>query len=332
MKRILLFNVSLIIFLSIQAQDITLSQYDLNMYLLNPAVCGADGFTSFQVTGREQWIGFNDLSTAPSTYAFTFQSRLLKNSYILKALHLTNKHKRSSKSGRVGIGFNVYNDQSGLMSQTGIEGTYAYHIRMHNNQLSFGLTLKAFQYRVDKAAINLGDDLPDDLIDGNDLKSWIFPEANVGAYFSSPEYYVGLSAGNLFESLFEYDDNGNKNAQLERYYNIIGGYTYYFSKQFALEPSALIRIYEIPYMQMDFKVKALYKDSYWGSLAYRTSGGGQGGWLIIGLGLKYEKFYFGYSFDYTFGDIMKFSYGTHEITAAIKLGDNARRYKWLNRY
>jgi len=29
---------------------------------------------------------------------------------------------------------------------------------------------------------------------------------------------------------------------------------------------------------------------------------------------------------------MKHSYGSHEFMVAIKFGDNARRYRWLNRY
>ena len=58
------------------------SQYMMNSYLLNPAVAGHEGYTSLNLVAREQWIGLKD---APSTYAFSVQTRLLKNSFISRS-------------------------------------------------------------------------------------------------------------------------------------------------------------------------------------------------------------------------------------------------------
>ena len=55
------------------------SQYMMNMFLINPAIAGADGYTSVNLTAREQWLGLPD---SPSTQALSFQTRLLKRSYI----------------------------------------------------------------------------------------------------------------------------------------------------------------------------------------------------------------------------------------------------------
>ena len=33
------------------------SQYMMNKFLINPAVAGSEGYTSFNLTAREQWIG-----------------------------------------------------------------------------------------------------------------------------------------------------------------------------------------------------------------------------------------------------------------------------------
>ena len=60
---------------------------------------------------------------------------------------------------------------------------------------------------------------------------------------------------------------------------------------------------------------------------YRTNGD-----IIFLAGIRYNKFYFGYAFDYVTSDISRFSYGSHEIVLALKLGDSARRFRWLNRY
>ena len=55
------------------------SQYMLNGFLLNPAVAGSEGYTAVNMTAREQWVG---MKHAPGTYALSFQTRILKNSYI----------------------------------------------------------------------------------------------------------------------------------------------------------------------------------------------------------------------------------------------------------
>jgi hypothetical protein len=42
--------------------------------------------------------------------------------------------------------------------------------------------------------------------------------------------------------------------------------------------------------------------------------------------------YIGYAFDFTLQEIQRVTYGTHELTFAIKFGDSARKYRWLDRY
>jgi hypothetical protein len=49
-------------------------------------------------------------------------------------------------------------------------------------------------------------------------------------------------------------------------------------------------------------------------------------------GLKYDRYYFAYAFDYSFGTIRKSNFGSHEFTVVVRIGDSARRYKWLNTY
>jgi hypothetical protein len=54
--------------------------------------------------------------------------------------------------------------------------------------------------------------------------------------------------------------------------------------------------------------------------------------LIANVGVKYQNLFLGYAFDFTLQEIQRITYGTHEITLALKFGDNARRYRWLDRY
>jgi len=81
---------------------------------------------------------------------------------------------------------------------------------------------------------------------------------------------------------------------------------------------------------MDLGARAFYKEDYWGGLAYRTGAGG--GTMILFTGLRVRQYYFGYAFDWNFNPIMKHTFGTHEFMFFVKFGENARRYRWLNRY
>ena len=56
------------------------SQYLYNKFLINPAHAGSDGYTSFNLTVREQWMGYEG---APRTYSLSWQTRILKRGYKL---------------------------------------------------------------------------------------------------------------------------------------------------------------------------------------------------------------------------------------------------------
>src|SRR4030066_64637 len=75
------------------------SQYMMNGYLINPAIAGSDGYTSFNLTAREQWLGFQN---APQTRSFSGQTRLLRRSYVIKGNSVNNRQLKPSTKGRVG--------------------------------------------------------------------------------------------------------------------------------------------------------------------------------------------------------------------------------------
>ncbi len=79
------------------------SQYIMNGFLINPSVAGRDGYTTVNLTVREQWVGMED---APSTYAASFQTRLLRNSYISKSTAVRKKIVKPTK-GKQGRSWRV---------------------------------------------------------------------------------------------------------------------------------------------------------------------------------------------------------------------------------
>lgn len=315
----------LVMMLSLQAfsQQVPLySQYMLNGFLLNPAIAGAEGFTAVNLTAREQWIGFKD---APGTYALSFQTRMLKNSYISKSSSVKKRQRYSSRSGKVGLGGYVFNDRNGAVERTGLKISYAYHMFFSQSQLSMGLAVSAYQFRLNDDKIILEN--PDDDFWNNAHGTTFIPDADAGVYYDARNWYVGLSVDQLFESVIKLGNTGYDQYKMERNYYLLGGYDFEINEKIILTPSTLVKFAESGAFQADLSGKIYYNQTYWGGLTYRT-----GNALIVMAGLSIDRLIFGYAFDISMSSIMKHSFGTHEFIFAAKFGDNARRYRWLNRY
>jgi type IX secretion system PorP/SprF family membrane protein len=309
---------------TVHAQQLPVySQYTFNRFLLNPAAAGSDGYTTINLIAREQWIG---LKGTPKTHAITIDSRLLRNSFISKNVSVRKKKRLSSRSGRVGWAAHVYNDHFGQLDRTGVEGTYAYHLAIEEGQLSFGLSGVFYQFKLNKDKVVLADDVPDPLLDGTKGTLYI-PDANFGVYYTSATIYGGISIMQIFQSSIQFGDYIGDDYRLKRNYNLMAGYYYGINNDFAIEPSFLVKIPTTSKAQLDINAKLYYKTNYWGGISYRT-----GNAMVFFVGAKFDRYYFGYAFDYNFTPLMGHTYGTHEFMAAIKFGDTARRYRWLNTY
>jgi type IX secretion system PorP/SprF family membrane protein len=305
------------------------SQYIMNGFLINPSFAGRDGYTTVNLTVREQWVG---MAESPSTYAASFQTRLLKNSYISKSTAVRKKLIKPTKGSKVGLGGYIFSDRNGIMRRTGAQAAYAYHISMgqtggYPNNLSFGLALTAYQFAINTDGLLISD--PNDMFLINYDRSVFIPDFNFGASFTTSRYYVGFAMTNLLRgSLLFADTTNTKRTELGNYF-LTGGIKFPLNSEWKIEPSAFIKASDMLFksIQADLTGRVYYKDDYWAGLSYRT-----GDAIILMLGLKYDRFYFAYSFDFTLTDIRKQSFGSHELTFAVKFGESARRYRWINAY
>ena len=310
---------------ALEAQQLPLySQYVFNGFMVNPAIAGYDGYTSFNTTARQQWLGFGQ---APRTFSASWQTRVLRKSYkiINRPVASDNRLKPSTK-GRVGLGAYVINDVNAKFSRTGLSFAYAYHIFFRRQQLSFGLAGKVIQYRLDKDQLTFGED-GDPVMDGDFATVAYSPDADFGIHFYDPNYVVGFSISNLLETAVKAGGNPMADYGTERHYWLMGAYRFRVSELLELEPATLLKTSENWNPQGDFTLKVHIAEQFWGGLSYRTDKS-----MILLIGVRIEGLYFGYSFDWALSEIGHFNYGSHEITLSYKLGDNARRYKWLNRY
>jgi len=314
------------------AQQLPLySQYLYNKFLINPAMAGSDGFTSFSVTAREQWIGY---SGAPRTYSFGWQTRLLKRSYRLKDNTLKQTTYRPKTEGKIGFGGYLFSDMNGHIHRTGFQASYSYHTWLADyTQLSLGLAFTGYHFIINVNEMSFEDQSEPWL--NNELRRGIFvPDADFGVYVLNPRYNIGISAQQLFGAAAKIGDDGYRNYSMDRHYYLFGSYSFYSKVRVELEPALLLKMSEQLRPQADITFTYYYDRSYWAGITYRT-----GGALIANVGMKHRNsrvkmitMFFGYSFDFTLSEIQRATYGTHELTVAVKFGDSAKRFRWLDRY
>ncbi len=329
LKRIFTAVALIFIIGAAMAQQVPMySQYIMNGFLINPSLAGRDGYTTVNLTVREQWVGLKD---APSTYAASFQTRILKNSYISKSTSVIRKLVMPTKGGKVGVGGYVFNDNNGIIRRTGIQAAYAYHIPMGKtddvpNTLSFGLAMTAYQYAVNMDGLIY--DQNDPLLNSFD-RSVFIPDFNFGVSYATTRYFAGFSMTNLLRGSLIFADTSSTGRRELGHFFLTGGIKFPLSDDWLLEPSGFIKSSDLFFktIQMDLTTRVYYKKDYWAGLSWRTSDA-----LILLMGLKYDRFYFAYAFDFALTDIRRASMGSHELTLAVKFGESARRYHWINAY
>jgi type IX secretion system PorP/SprF family membrane protein len=306
-------------------------QYLYNKFLIDPAQAGSDGYTSFNITAREQWVGY---SGAPRTYSISWQTRILKRGYKIKKTIFNQTVFTPKNDGKVGLGGYIFSDKNGLIQRTGFQATYSYHMWLQKSiQLSLGLAFTGYHFIINANELSFEDTNEPWLT--NNLRRGIFvPDVDFGIYLLNPRLDFGFSAQQLFGAAVKIGDYAYRNFRMDRHFYMFGSYNFSSGSRTELEPSVLIKISEQFRPQADIGFTYIYIEKLWAGLTYRTGGG-----LIANIRFRYipdhskwAALYFGYAIDFTLNEIQTVTYGTHELTVALKFGDSTRKYRWLDRY
>ena len=285
------------------AQQIALySQYMFNQYVLNPAFAGTKDYLPVQANIRRQWVG---IAEAPVTQTVSAHSYAGMN---------------------LGIGGAFFNEASGPTRRTGFNFTTAYHLIVNerNRQqdvLSFGLTGALTQHVLDKNRLTTY--IKDDPTIIAAYNYQMVPDFNFGVlYHSQDKYYVGLSVMNLIQSKKDiYNISNILKNQLVRNYYIMAGVNYKANQVLDIAPSVVFRMIEATPIQFDANVRFSYLRKYWLGASYRHKDA-----IAAMLGMRIQKFAFGYSYDFTTSDIRNYSAGTHELSLTLILNEGTNFY------
>ncbi len=287
MKKIIL-SISLLlaaVYYTSAQQDALYSQYMFNKLLINPGYTGQPEAISTTAAFRRQWVGFDG---SPTNFSI--------NSHM------------PFKGDQVNLGLIISSDNVGVTQTTGIFGTYAYRLNLDIGQLGLGVDAGFNLHRRKWGEVDPIN--PNDDVFLRDTKTLFLPNAGVGFYLENDVYYAGLSIPRLLANKIDYTKNDVSTSRLSRHYYLMGGYNYEINRDIVLQPSAMIRMVAGAPIEVDITAGALFNESIWIGTTFRT-----GDAIVLLLNYRLDdKIFIGYSADFTYSQLSRYSSGTHEIT------------------
>ncbi len=273
-------------------QDPLYTQYMLNPYVINPAIAGTNNYYQIRSNHRFQWTGLQD---APITNTLSMYGPLEKQP--------------------MGIGGYIFSDVVGNTSLTGVNGTYAYNYPLTDEvKISMGLTVGLLQYKIDGTTLNYQEE-NDPLEMG--IESKFIPDAKFGIYVYSSMFHVGFSASQLINNKLNFGIEATGLSRLKSHFYLTGGYKYFINRDWAVEPTLILKTVLPTPPQLDFNTRIIYQNMVWLGLAFRTADA-----ISVNIGYAYDdKFYFGYSYDYGITDLSNYHSGSHEVMIGFKFND-----------
>ena len=267
------------------------TQYMLNQMAINPAFAGSNTYSEVRSNNRLQWIGITD---APRTYMLTLEGPI--------------------KDKNMGLGMNLFTDIVGPTRRTGLNISYAYHLKLKKEMhLSMGLSAGILQWGIDGSKLVLHDTEDPNLLVSYQTK--LVPDFGAGIYFYKKNvFYFGLSIPQLYKAPIPLYQGAGKNSTLVNHFNLNGAYKFDLSEDFKIEPSFLLK-YEIPAPpKIDIGARVIYKEQVWIGGAFRNHDA-----FTALLGFLYQDYLLiGYSYDITTTNIKKYSTGSHEVMLGIR--------------
>ena len=272
------------------------SQYLHNGLMINPAYAGSREALSTMLSYRMQWMG---IPGAPVLQSVSLNSPM--------------------KNDRVALGLKARFMQYGATKSTSIYAIYAYHIRVGNGKLSFGLKGGADISNSNYAGLDLTD--PDvDPVFPLEGETYVLPNVGAGMYYFSNRFFAGLSVPSFLS--YRRTDQGSTQAyhSFNQYDFIVSaGGLITFSQTFRFKPSVLVdySLQETKQLtQFDINGNFIIADLVWVGASWRTSEE-----VIVGMFVQpTPQLMIGVSYDYPSGRMNSYSKGSSEFILRYEFG------------
>lgn len=294
-KCLLTLLFSLCVYLPVFSQfEAQQSQYMFHMPTFNPATVGENQMINVSGQHRIQWIG---MPGAPQTTYFTINAPFKMGE---KVTH--------------GLGIKFLNDKIGASSNQSAHFQYAYKRKIGKGTASLGVDVGFVSVgfiadSIRNATINseFHDFLGDATIPAAD-ETGMNVDLSVGAFYSAPKYYLGLSYVHLNAPKIRLnDDKSEFNVRGVMYFT--GGYDLRLpNPKLALRSSALAKS-DFTTWQAELSSRLEIDKKYWGGLSYRFQDA-----VVVFAGLNIMSgLTLGYAYDLPTGKMLTVSSGSHEL-------------------
>jgi len=272
------------------------TQYMYNIGSFNPAYVSTTATPEIIGAYRAQWI---DLEGAPRNIRFGAN------------IPFSNE--------KMGIGFNVANNQLGPTTQTFIDLAYAYQFNVsENTKLSFGMDVGGSFLNVDFSKGTFEN--PGEPYNAANIKNFFL---NIGAglfLYGGDTWYLGASIPNFLSDGI-YDDDVASVIESRMQVNFIGGYVFDFNESLKFKPAFLINSIGGAPLTTNLSANFLINDRFTVGASYRFSNAVSG---LAGFQIGSGTF-IGYSYDYSTNGLGEFSSGSHEVVLKFYLGKGGTR-------
>jgi len=287
MKKIIRTLILLFVPVSLAAQLTPVTnQYVLNPISINPAYAGNRGALNIAAFYRRQWVG---IKGAPETITLAGDLPFMDT--------------------KLGLGLIISSDKIGVTKEIRLNTQYSYRIKMKTGSLSMGLGAGLMTTNTawsDLVVIDPGDEYY--LINS---RVFIVPDFNFGVYYTNKSYFAGFSIPKLIGYKFDFDRNKyTLKVNMGKYnYLFNTGYMFSLSEKVRLLPSTLISFTPGEKLLYDINAHVILFDKLWTGLSYRSNRS----FTALAQFAVNKQLKIAYTYDFDFGNLRKYSYGSHEI-------------------
>ncbi|MDR2037944.1 MAG: type IX secretion system membrane protein PorP/SprF [Bacteroidales bacterium] len=290
MKRLLiffLFGFTLLFDSVVAQQDPQYSQYMFNQLAINPGYAGSRDAICASALHRQQWVGM-DGAPVTSIFSANMPFRLFGQNH--------------------GVGFMLMNDELGFDQNISIGLDYTYRLNVGPGKLGIGISgillnkALAASWYIPNGTPESDPSIPkaDESVMGFDM--------GLGLFYNAERVYLGLSTTHLLQPKMKYE-NPSTDFTLRRHYYLTAGCSIPLRNPvWELNPSMMAYSDGIS-SQLSMNVNVMYNKKIWGGIGYRLNDA-----IVAMIGIDlFSGLKLGYSYDYSYTNIRRYSSGSHEI-------------------
>ncbi|NJB36197.1 MULTISPECIES: type IX secretion system membrane protein PorP/SprF [Flavobacteriaceae] len=271
------------------------TQYMYNVGSFNPAYVGSVEHLDFSLLYRAQWI---EVPGAPTTGRFGVNYPF--------------------ENKKMGLGFNVVNDELGPLNQTYVDIAYSYQVNLNDAaRLSFGVDVGGSFLNIDYTKGNFENPADPSAVGGQ--FNGFYPTIGAGLFLYDEDWYVGASVPNFLTNGIYNDEIGSV-VEDKIQYNLIGGYVFELSEEVLFKPALLFNYLEGAPINLNLSANFQFAELVTLGASYRIDNAMSG---LAGIQIS-NSIFFGYSYDYNTNGFGQYNNGSHEAILKFYLGREGR--------